>query len=147
MRLRFGWRAEEGGESGLGAPEFGDAFAGWLADHVDSHIAFLARVGNEAAGIAFLALIDRIPGPEVFVRRGGHVQSVYVTPAHRNAGVGEALMRAVIADAARRGLDYVMLHPTVRSRPFYRGLGFASHDGLMELRFRAGGPLGEEIPP
>jgi GNAT superfamily N-acetyltransferase len=136
--LRYRWRVEEAGERGRSLEEFEVAFRAWLEAHRASHLAFVARDEEERAlGCAWLCLVDRVPGPETFLRRGGMVQSVYVEPEHRNRGVGQQLVAALIAEARTMSLGYLVVHPSTRSFPFYRRLGFQDADRALEIRFDA----------
>ena len=134
--LRYAWCSGEGGESGELA-DFAPAFADWWRAHADSHLPFIAYASEaphgSAIGMAWLGVLNRIPGPERFLRRSGMVQSVYVTPAARNRGVGAALLTAVIAEARALRLGYVAVHPSAQSFPLYRRAGFADTSGVLEL--------------
>jgi GNAT superfamily N-acetyltransferase len=131
--LRFGWRAGEGGESG-DEDTFRTAFADWCVEHVDSHRAWLATdVDRGLVGMAWLAIVVRVPGPERFRRLSGYIQSVYVVPAARDNGVGAALVAAAVSYARDRGLDYLAVHPSERSYPLYRRAGFDDTSGVLEL--------------
>ena len=44
-------------------------------------------------------------------------------------------MEKVVEDAADAGLDYLLVHPSTASFPFYRRLGFEDADRALELRF------------
>lgn len=132
--LQWRWRVEEwGGEPRLSLADFRRDFAAWAAAHGASHLPFVAEEGDDAVGMAWLAVTERVPTPARWERLGGSLQSVYVTPLLRNAGVGEALVRAVIERAALLGLDYLMVHPSERSFPFYRRIGFAETGRYLEL--------------
>ena len=95
---------------------------------------FLAHRNGIAIGMAWLALVDRVPGPEYFTRRSAYVQSVYVLPGERSEGVGTALMKAVLDHARHLSLDYVAVHPSERTFALYRRLGFTETDRVLELR-------------
>ena len=83
--------------------------------------------GPDVIGVAWLALVDRVPGPERRHRRCGDVQSVHGRPDRRDRGVGAALMAAVLAEARRLGLEHVTVHSSVRAVPMYERAGFG-HD-------------------
>lgn len=119
--------------------DFLEAFATWLGEHAGSHVAFLATAGGEPVGMCFLAMVERIPGPGRFARRAGLLQSVYVRPERRGAGIGASLCHAAIEEAVRRGCDYLLVHPSERSFPLYRRLGFAETGDLLELDLRQRG--------
>jgi len=133
--LRFQWRSGERGERGLDEGAFERALAEWMIAHGSSHLPFLALRGDTPVAMTWLAIVDRIPGPELFVRRSAYVQSAYVVASERTRGVGTALMRVAIDHARHLGVDYVAVHPSARSFSFYRRLGFAETDGVLELRF------------
>lgn len=135
-RLRYEWRAGERGERGLDDGEFRDQFAQWWRAHESSHVAFVGREGDTAVAMAWLAIVDRVPGPGAFVRRCAYVQSVYVARDMRNAGRGSSLVSALVAHARREELDYLAVHPSEFSFPFYRRLGFDPTSRVLELDFR-----------
>lgn len=83
--------------------------------------------------MAWLAIIERIPGPEIWKRLSGHIQSVYITAEHRDAGLGGLLMGVLIDGARKEAVDYLIVHPSPRSFPFYRRLGFTGEGSLLDL--------------
>ena len=133
-RLRWIWRAEERGETGMSWPQFRSAFGSWLRLRGDTHYAFLARRGDAVIGMAWLAVVERVPGPGRWTRLGGQLQSVYVLPEHRRRGVGRALVAAARAEAEALGVDWVIVHPSDASASLYAGTGFLARDGLLEWR-------------
>jgi GNAT superfamily N-acetyltransferase len=135
VALRYRWRVEEAGEQSEGIDRFQSQFQTWYEAHRATHVGYLARTEGNAIGCAWLFVLDRIPGPDKFVRRAGMLQSVYVAPSRRNHGVGDGLIRRVIEDAKEREVDYLMVHPSSASFPFYRRLGFAESGRVLELRF------------
>jgi GNAT superfamily N-acetyltransferase len=132
-QLRWVWRVVERGGSGMERGAFDTAFAEWVAAHTHTNVPFIAHVDLVAVGMAWLALVERIPGPDRWQRRAGLVQSVYVLPEHRDRGIGAALLNLVTTEARRLGLDYLMVHPSERSFPFYRRHGFADAAGTLQL--------------
>ncbi len=135
-QLRFAWRAVERDELGLSEDAFRVAFATWLHEHRTSHVGFLGRLGDEPVAMAWLAIVDRVPGPELFERRCAYVQSVYVSRAYRNGGIGARVMNELIGFARGARLDYLAVHPSQESFSFYRRMGFAGTDHVLELDVR-----------
>lgn len=85
----------------------------WWADHEHSHVAFVARLTeseSEVVGMAWVALVPRVPRPGVAGRRSGDLQSVFVVPAHRGRGIGSALVQAATEHAAGLGAGRVTVH-------------------------------------
>jgi ribosomal protein S18 acetylase RimI-like enzyme len=70
----------------------------------------LPRPGSAGAGLEL--------GPEAIVL------NVYVEPAWRRRGVGEALMRSVLDTLSTRGIRRVVLHASDDGRRLYERLGF-----------------------
>lgn len=136
--LPWQWRTGED-ETGMDETAFTGAFERWYAEHSSSHCAWLAEVDGHPVGMAWLAVTHRVPRPQVWVRLAGNVQSVYVTAAQRGSGVGAQLVRAVVEEGRRLGLDYISVHPRARSYSLYGRAGFAGSASVLELDLRAPG--------
>lgn len=132
VRLRWTWRVIERDESG-DPNRFRRDFADWMALHEQTHLPYIVQDGGSVVGMAWLAIISRVPGPQRWTRLSGAVQSVYVMPEHRNRGQGEVLMTDLINGARSRGLDYLSVHPSPRSFTFYRRLGFEGKGRVLFL--------------
>ena len=114
-----------------------DAFAAelaqWWAAHQDSHLAFVARlVEQEIVGMAWVALIPRVPRPGATSRLSADIQSVFVIPEHRGRGIGSALVEAASEHATSLGALRVTIHSGRRAVPVYERLGFASSRQLLQ---------------
>jgi ribosomal protein S18 acetylase RimI-like enzyme len=134
-RLRWDWRVSWGEEPTMTFEDFAEGFASWFDTHAASHVAFVAEVAEEIVGTGGLAVVERIPGPGDWTRLSGHVQNLYVDPAHRRVGLGEELVDALVAEGRARGLAYLAVHPSERSSfPLYRRAGFNDTDRVLELR-------------
>ncbi|MFJ6897531.1 GNAT family N-acetyltransferase [Streptomyces hokutonensis] len=113
-----------------------DAFAAelaqWWSAHRDSHLAFVARLlGPEIVGMAWVALVPRVPRPGATSRLSADIQSVFVMPEHRGTGIGSALVEAASEHAAHLGSLRVTVHSGRRAVPVYERLGFASSRRLL----------------
>lgn len=106
--------------------EFVAALRDWMRDH-PGHRAFVAESAGEVVGMAWLAILDRVPTATDYSRRGGDVQSVFVVPELRDRGVGALLMAAVLDEARRLGLEHVTVHSSPRAVVFYERNGWR-HD-------------------
>jgi GNAT superfamily N-acetyltransferase len=131
--LRWLWNVLDAKKPALTRVEFDRVFADWMRANASTHLPFVAEAGREAVGMAWLALLPRVPDAAVPHRAGGDLQSVFVVPHLRGHGVGRKLVGAVTREAARLGL----LHLTVRSRTatvgFYVRLGFTTNGKALEL--------------
>jgi GNAT superfamily N-acetyltransferase len=129
LLARFG----EPGRPAGAEPAFAADLLRWWEDHQASHVPFLAVLPSGASvGMAWLAIAARVPRPGGPSRICGDVQSVYVVPEHRSAGIGAALIAAVARHADELGLEHVTVHANQQARSLYQRAGFAtSHDLLM----------------
>jgi GNAT superfamily N-acetyltransferase len=114
-----------------------DSFAvdldAWWTDHNDSHVAFIARLAeSEVVGMAWLALVPRVPRPGVTSRRSADIQSVFVVPEQRGKRIGSALVQAASDHAFRLGASHVTVHSGRKAVPVYERLGFASSRQLLQ---------------
>ncbi|HET8595510.1 MAG TPA: GNAT family N-acetyltransferase [Intrasporangium sp.] len=114
-----------------------DAFASDLADwwgrRGDTHQAFIARApGRELVGMAWVAVVPRVPRPGAVNRISADIQTVFVLPDYRGQGIGSALVQAVASYAKGLGALHVTVHSSPRAVPVYERLGFASSRELLQ---------------
>lgn len=114
-----------------GVESFVVELADWWASHRDSHFAFVART-SETVGVAWVAILPRVPRPGVPVRRCGDIQSVFVMPSHRGQGIGAALVEAASKHAEVLGAARVTVHSGRKAVPVYERLGFVSTRQLLQ---------------
>ncbi|BEL05719.1 GNAT family N-acetyltransferase [Actinoplanes sichuanensis] len=120
------------------AQESADAFeatlAQWWVAHQDSHLAFVARVDAKIVGMAWVALVARVPRPGATSRLSADIQSVFVRPEHRGQGIGSALVEAASDHAMLLGSQRVTVCSGRRAVPIYERLGFESSRQLLQRR-------------
>ena len=133
--LRYQWRAGERGERGLDRASFLQELRTWMESHSSTHIPFLALIDGDPVAMGWLALVDRIPGPQHFIRRSAYVQSVYVDASCRSMGIGTSLVKFILEHARGLGLEYLAVHPSELSFTLYRRLGFTDATRALELRY------------
>ena len=147
-RLRWLWRTTERGEHGLSEADFDTAFARWWAERRSRHVGFIAERGDDAVGMAWLAVFERVPQPSRLERLAGNMQSVFVLDEFRNHGIGRALVEAVIAEARSRGLGYLIVHPSERAYPLYERLRIRPDQPVASPRSRhTGRDRAERVKP
>lgn len=112
---------------------FADALARWWEAQQGSHVAYVARVeGPELVGMAWVALVPRVPRPANLSRLSADIQTVFVLPPHRGRGIGSALVAAATEHALSLGALHVTVHSGRRAVPVYERLDFASSPQLLQ---------------
>ncbi|QXT40108.1 GNAT family N-acetyltransferase [Gymnodinialimonas ceratoperidinii] len=109
------------------------------AEEWDAHDAScLHYLATDASGAA--------AGTARVIARGesAKIGRVAVLPAHRGTGLGAMIMRALMADAKKRGFSQAELESQVYAIPFYGRLGFVAEgpdyddgSGIMHRLMRA----------
>lgn len=125
--LRWQWHAaNEFNKSSLavGADEFKRSFLTWARANTDTFRCVVAARGGAILGMAWLAVVPRVPGPASPSRVCGDIQSVYVVPEERDTGVGGRLLDALLGLSRELRLEHVTVHANERSRALYERRGF-----------------------
>lgn len=111
----------------------------WWSHHDDSHLAFVARLAtskseseSEVVGMAWLALVPRVPRPGTTTRLSADIQSVFVVSEQRGKRIGSELVQAATEHALRLGASRVTVHSGRKAVPVYERLGFASSGQLLQ---------------
>jgi len=131
-QLRRSWALEQGaGED----DDYERRFLAWYALEQRQRRFWLAELNGQPIGMVNLLLFDRMPEPGAAPSRWGYLANMFVLEEHRDHQVGSTLLAAALDWADTKGLDRVVLNPTVRSRLFYERHQFAPAAELM-LRSR-----------
>ncbi|WP_297610479.1 GNAT family N-acetyltransferase [Nocardia sp.] len=131
--LRWHWGSEKQSVPAVGHDEFVRQFTGWARQHRASHRGLVLVHDNVLIGMAWLAVVPRMPSVRMVHRASGDVQCVYVTPGHRNRGFGGRLLDAVLRLAEELELERVTVHSSRRAVTLYGRYGFAASARLLEV--------------
>lgn len=116
-------------------PRFLDTFAdAWLRDR--ARRTFLAEDDRRTPlGAVHGTVVRKLPSPRRPTDAWLHVSFLFVTPGARGHGVGEALLRTLLAWCAEHDVVRVQLNAVDAARTLYERVGFRlPSEGLMELR-------------
>ena len=98
-----------------------------VADH------FVAYVGQDVLGAGRLVTEPAgFAGTHPELGPVGHLGRLAVRPAARGTGLGVALVRAIEAGAARRGLRVVVLAAQTHAIGFYERLGYTAYGAVFD---------------
>jgi GNAT superfamily N-acetyltransferase len=131
-RLRWELYAEQEGDPA----ETPDAYRARFAESAltsDAWRSWVARDGDRLVAAMWVQTVPRVPVPGNTAGPIGYLTNVYVTPEHRNAGLGAQMLDRVKSWCGEQGYSLVIVWPTERSRPFYRRGGFDRPDEPLEL--------------
>lgn len=130
--LRWHWSSEQHGAEKLPPlDQYVSRALEWAHDHSETHIPYAAVSEAETVGMAWLAIMPRVPAPLSEDRSSGDVQSCFVVPRLRGIGIGHRLISAVLADARQRGLEYVTVHSSKAAVTMYERAGFKHYSQLL----------------
>lgn len=115
--------------------------AGWVGQ--DDDCGFLAQALRNSCAVCVacdeaggLAGMGRALGDGI---SDAYIQDVVVAPEHRRRGVGGAIVRALVAELRKRGVDWIGLVGEPGTEEFYRSLGFRAPENFTFWRCPAGG--------
>jgi GNAT superfamily N-acetyltransferase len=117
-----------------------EEYVGWLAAPSDLPQTIIAGAGLLQRGVPPHPL-GGSAGLTVAEGRQGIVLNVFTERPWRRQGLAELLMRHVLAWAASKGLETLVLHASAEGRSLYERLGFV---GTNEMRY-AGDNKGTQL--
>lgn len=127
--------ADHGGEdpSQERVDAFATALADWWGARGSSHRCFVAQNSDsEVVGMAWVAVLPRVPRPGATDRLAADIQTVFVRPEWRGQGIGSALVRVAVEYAESLGALHTTVHSGRRAVPVYERLGFESSRQLLQ---------------
>jgi GNAT superfamily N-acetyltransferase len=130
-QLRWLWCMEGQGTPTLTHKEFIRDFAAWARNHRSSHRCLILVEDNTLIGMVWLAITPRVPSALSQHRASGDIQSMYVLPERRNAGLGGRLIDAAVELADHLGLQGVTVQSSKDAVNAYIRHGFAPSPGLL----------------
>ncbi len=113
----------------------GEAIAIRTAVFVDEQRVPIELELDEFDGVSVHALARNATARAVGTGRllpDGHIGRMAVLKSARGAGVGGALLRALMDEASRRGFAEVTLNAQTHAIPFYRRFGFVEAGGKYD---------------
>ena len=133
--LRWEFRVENAGGSAESRAEFLERCRQWMLPRLSEGSmwrCWVAEADGHLAGNLWLQVIEKIPNPVPEPETHVYITNVYVAPAKRGSGLGEALVKAAMEYASEIGADSAILWPTDRSRTLYERFGFEVSNDVMQ---------------
>ncbi|MDK1345243.1 GNAT family N-acetyltransferase [Streptomyces sp. 378] len=132
--LRWEWFVENGSADLGERDDFVRHFVAWAGENAGSHRCMVLVRDEQVIGMAWLAVVQRVPTPRAPRRASGDLQCVYVVPEARDGGLGGRLIRAVLDGARELGLERVTVHSSPRAVPAYARSGFQESPRLLQAQ-------------
>ena len=111
--------------------QFTARFLTWCEAHERSHRPLVGVVADDdVVAYGFIALTERVPRADNPLRLSADIQSVWVRPDLRNAGIGGRLIDALVGAAREAGAEFITVHSSDGAVTAYERAGF-EHDRLM----------------
>jgi len=115
------------------AGTFSADLAEWWDEHQGTHHAFVAWADDSTVvGMAWLAMLPRVPRPGATNRLCADIQTVFVLPSYRRAGIGAALVEAAAQYGTGLGAGRITVHSGRRAVRLYQRLGFSTSPQLLQ---------------
>ncbi len=100
-----------------------------------SHMACFARKTGTGVivGCGGICYQEEMPSPDNSSGSCGYLMNIYTLPEYRKLGVGREIVKFLIWDAKRRGVEKIYLESSDSGRQLYQELGFSEMKGYMKL--------------
>ncbi|MCZ2404734.1 GNAT family N-acetyltransferase [Paenarthrobacter sp. Z7-10] len=128
IRLRALWTAEQAGAP-VDDPDFEDRYRAWQENN--KRIMFVAELDGTPIGMLNLMVFERMPKPGKKSSCWVYLGNVFVSPDHRNRGVGGKLLEAATTYSQDISAARMVLSPSAQSQNFYRRHGFVPAEELL----------------
>lgn len=100
-----------------------------LPDYFRRHLnrdcfVYAAKSENETVSCCFLTVSEKPSNPDFINGIVGTVMNVYTKPDYRRKGLAGSLLKMLLDDAEKMGLDFVELKATDSGYSLYKSIGF-----------------------
>lgn len=135
--MRWDFLLEEGTVPQFSRKEFLEFASAWLQKGMSGQWTYwVAEKNGEMASHIFCLRVPKIPSPARLDDSWCYITNVYTRPAHRNAGIGSALLEQIKQWAMSEDMELLLVWPSSQSEPFYMRMGFEMPNNLMLLNLR-----------
>ena len=93
----------------------------------NSFIAYLARNGNDIAGLGGLVIREQPGSFKNPTGKVGYLMNMYTFPLFRRRGICSVILKLLIEEASRMGIIALELHASEKGEFVYKNNGFEKH--------------------
>lgn len=126
VKLRVSYLAEDYKDmSELQIIQISEKLPDYYYNHLNKDLfVYVCREKEEIISCCFLYITEKPPNPAFINGRTGTVLNVYTKPAYRKRGIAGRLIKLLLSDSEKMGLDFVELKATDAGYNLYKSLGF-----------------------
>ena len=95
--------------------------------HNESYHCWIAKIGNEFAGIGGMTTRRHPGGFRVPEGRSAYIMNMYTVPKYRKRGIATVLLEKLVETGKQLGINFFELHATKEGEPVYAKGGFELH--------------------
>ena len=98
----------------------------------EEHIACFAYMEDNIVGCGGICLYQEMPSPDNPTGKSAYLMNIYTKPQFRKRGVGEAIIKWLVAQAIMRGIPKIYLETSKAGKQLYTKLGFIPMQDMMK---------------
>lgn len=125
VRLRIYYLTEDyGGLTDIQAEKIKNQLPEYFRNHLNRDLFVYIVKSEEIISCCFLLVYEKPANPNFITGKTGTVMNVYTKPDFRRKGTAKKIMKFLISDAEKMGLDFIELKSTDDGYNLYKSVGF-----------------------
>lgn len=126
VKLRIEYLTEDFGDiSNDQLTQICEKLPSYYRKHLNNDLfVYICRADDDIVSCCFLCVTEKPSSPSFLNGKTGTVLNVYTKPEYRRKGIAGKLLKLLLSDSEKMGLDYVELKATDSGYNLYRSIGF-----------------------
>lgn len=125
VRLRIDYLTEDyGGLTDIQVEKIRNQLPEYFRNHLNKDLFVYFVKSQEIISCCFLLVSEKPANPSFIHGKTGTVMNVYTKPDFRRKGIAKKIMKFLISDAEKMGLDFIELKSTDDGYNLYKSVGF-----------------------
>ena len=125
VRLRIDYLTEDYGSlTDIQIEKIRNQLPEYFKNHLNKDLFVYIMKSEKIISCCFLLVSEKPANPSFIHGKTGTVMNVYTLPEYRRKGIAGNIMKFLIADAEKMGLDFIELKSTDDGYNLYKSIGF-----------------------
>lgn len=125
IQLRIDYLTEDyGGLTYIQTEKIRNQLPEYFRNHLNRDLFVYVVKSPEIISCCFLLVSEKPANPNFITGKTGTVMNVYTKPDFRRKGIAKKIMKFLISDAEKMGLDFIELKSTDDGYNLYKSVGF-----------------------